>query len=154
MVTIKVVILGVGHMGMPALLAITETKELLRKLDINVELAAIVDADENIKSGLEFFCRPIDPKPAIVILDKNKPDPICDILRKAGVKPDSDNVFIYDATPSHLHFINIHDASLIGEVTYLCEKPVLTEFFQLKVIEKLNFPIFCDFIETESLVAH
>lgn len=152
---IKLVVLGLGHMGVKSLFVIHLIKEQLRRQGIEVELAAVVDTDQRLKDALEFISSGLEPRARVILMNPEAPKPLRRILTtELGLNPRKSPVVIYDATPSHRHFINLNSIADISGVTYLGEKPLFTDTPQMSAKLRYAARYCCNFVETESLVSN
>jgi predicted dehydrogenase len=145
---VNVVFIGFGQMGKFGYKALTELAEEFRKEHVDLRLV-VVEADKKVVETVQKF---VDVE-KVAFLDTSTPDQqvVHEVINSQFKLTSEDQFLVYDASPTHIHYKNLLAiAQKFPRAAYLGEKPLVTEHAQLKIVEKLGTPLFCDFVETEN----
>lgn len=157
---VRLVVNGLGHMGVRGLQAFQSVAQDLHAQGRNVAVRALLDVDRSVPDRLQKLLPVLSPAPEILVRDRAAALDLADLLR--GYMDREPALFlVYDASPSRFHFSNLKSVLSASGALYLAEKPIVANAAELLALEHLaaasnaalDARVFCDLVETQSAVS-
>lgn len=161
---VRVVINGLGRMGIRSLLAIQQITEPLRQRGIELSVVGLIDVDQRLREKVSFFTRHLYPVPTLAFQNPETLEGLDGfICQEIGLREDNERYLVYDASPNQFHFANLMSCLKLPRLAYLVEKPMVSHQSELEQLEIMAGScaarangiadrLYCDLIETQSAV--